>query len=762
MSYPGNASLGTEIRERLLRTFSQTLDLAAQGSVQEALLGCDFILRMDPLFEPARTLHQRLTGAPGGVAVDDLRALVFPAPTAAAPVAPAATVAIPQITRPGTPGAGETSFADLDLGKPAVAPPPTASPPDTRALRAEMERAAGARDFKAVLALADRERRAVATDPALQQIAEAARARSEAQPYVERFLDAARQAVQAGQADEVSRLLDKVASLDPTHPGIAEIQEMQRQYSDPSRTMGGRRRGIAMEEEEAAPLEPAAPSEDLTGGKTYELHELTLEDETPGPTGLSLIEPAPTPPPAAAPSLDLSLAMPAIAPAITPAAAPGAAPAASDSDPRIAELLDEGQAAYDRGEYQSAIDAWSRVFLIDIDHGEAAKRIEKARRLKAEAERKVEEIFQEGVALLANAQAEEARHCFERVLDMQPNHLAAREYLQQIEAGKVKVQPRPTAAVKAGAAVAKTAEKAEAKAPEPLKEEILVPPEPGEQRPRPSREMAPPPLVAAKKSSAGRRFALLGAIVLVIAAAVGYFVWQNKERLFPNSRPPAAAVTPAPDAISRATALHGQGKGAIAIAQLRRLPPEDPLYPKAQALIAQWEAEEQKSKPAPELAPDDAAKRDQLIEAARQAYGERRYLHASALFDQAAAVRALDGPAADLAADAKRQIQPLEKYLKLYKDGEWEFALRELWREHEKDPGNRDVTKLMVDSYYNLGVRDLQRDAAQDGLDKFKEALALDPQDRDLQRLALFVEAYKSHGQDLLYRTFVKYLAFRA
>ncbi|MGE5234025.1 MAG: tetratricopeptide repeat protein [Acidobacteriota bacterium] len=759
MSYPGNASLGTEIRERLLRTFSQTLDLAAQGSVQEALLGCDFILRMDPLFEPARTLHQRLTGAPGGVAVDDLRALVFQGSTApAAPAAPAATVAIPQITRPGAPGAGETSFADLGLGKPEVAPPPTAPPPDTRALRAEMERAAGARDFKAVLALADRERRAVATDPALQQIAEAARARSEAQPYVERFLDAARQAVQAGQTEEVSRLLDKVASLDPTHPGIGEIQEMQRQYSDPSRTMGGRRRGIAMDEEEAAPLELAAPSVDPTGGKTYELHELTLEDETPGPSGLSLVEPEPAPPaleppppppPAAAPSLDLSLAMPAVA------------PTASDSDPRIAELLDEGQAAYDRGEYQSAIDAWSRVFLIDIDHGEAAKRIEMARRLKAEAERKVEEIFQEGVALLANAQAEEARQCFERVLDMQPNHLAAREYLQQIEAGKVKVQPRPTAPVKAGAAVARTAEKAEAKAPEPLKEEILVPPEPGEQRPRPSREMAPP-LVAAKRSSAGRRFALLGAIVLVIAAAGGYFVWQNKERLFPNSRPPAAAVTPAPDAISRATALHGQGKGAIAIAQLRRLPPEDPLYPKAQALIAQWEAEEQKTKPAPELGPDDAAKRDQLIEAARQAYGERRYLRASALFDQAAAVRALDGPAADLAADAKRQIQPLEKYLKLYKDGEWEFALRELWREHEKDPGNRDVTKLMVDSYYNLGVRDLQRDAAQDGLDKFKEALALDPQDRDLQRLALFVEAYKSHGQDLLYRTFVKYLAFRA
>ena len=38
--------------------------------------------------------------------------------------------------------------------------------------------------------------------------------------------------------------------------------------------------GIAMDEEEVAPLELAAPSADLAGGKTYELHELTLEDET--------------------------------------------------------------------------------------------------------------------------------------------------------------------------------------------------------------------------------------------------------------------------------------------------------------------------------------------------------------------------------------------------------------------------------------------------------------------------------------------------
>ena len=73
MSYRGNPSLAPDVQARIVQTFSQTLDLAAGGSVHEATLGCDFILRMDPDFEPARTLLRRLEEAGGPVGVDDLR-----------------------------------------------------------------------------------------------------------------------------------------------------------------------------------------------------------------------------------------------------------------------------------------------------------------------------------------------------------------------------------------------------------------------------------------------------------------------------------------------------------------------------------------------------------------------------------------------------------------------------------------------------------------------------------------------------------------
>ena len=48
MSYPGNATLSQEIRQRILTTFEQTLSMAGEGKRQEAMLGCDFILRLDP------------------------------------------------------------------------------------------------------------------------------------------------------------------------------------------------------------------------------------------------------------------------------------------------------------------------------------------------------------------------------------------------------------------------------------------------------------------------------------------------------------------------------------------------------------------------------------------------------------------------------------------------------------------------------------------------------------------------------------------
>src|SRR5688572_8735561 len=67
MTYLGDPSLTPDIQNRVLSTFDQTARLAAEGKRQEALLGCDFILRLDPLFTPARRLQQRLDAGEGPI-----------------------------------------------------------------------------------------------------------------------------------------------------------------------------------------------------------------------------------------------------------------------------------------------------------------------------------------------------------------------------------------------------------------------------------------------------------------------------------------------------------------------------------------------------------------------------------------------------------------------------------------------------------------------------------------------------------------------
>ncbi len=63
-SYAGSPALAAEARGKVLQTFRHTLELAQEGKHEEALLGCDFLLKMDPRFAPARSLLELLRGAP--------------------------------------------------------------------------------------------------------------------------------------------------------------------------------------------------------------------------------------------------------------------------------------------------------------------------------------------------------------------------------------------------------------------------------------------------------------------------------------------------------------------------------------------------------------------------------------------------------------------------------------------------------------------------------------------------------------------------
>jgi tetratricopeptide (TPR) repeat protein len=529
-------------------------------------------------------------------------------------------------------------------------------------------------------------------------------------------LELARRSPQAIAADaELARLVETATARQEAAPYVQKFLDAAR------RSLGdGDERGAATMLEKARSLDPTHPG----------LRDLATR-----------LAAGPAPPPRRE------------RPPAPPAAA-RAEPPDSESAGRIAELLAEGQKSFGAGDYQSAIDAWSRIFLIDIDHAEASRRIEEARRLKAEQERRIEEVFHEASDSLESGDRAAARRGFERVIELEPGHLAAREYLERLSRDEA---PRPAAAPAAPRPAPAAGGGTD---PFVLKEEILVPPPPGAAV---GRDADRPRTGAGKEGGARRRFVLIGSGVLALAVAALFVAYQNRDRLFPNSSEAAPPTAETVDPIARATRLHDDGKTAMAINQLRRLPPSDPHYEEAQALISQWEASGRAPDGAATSAPAPEAleRRRELLAAAADSLSRRQFLTAEESFAQAASIAPLDDADAELRRRAERALEPLAREIQFFREGEYELALPGLWRLHQAEPDNPDVRRLIVDSYYNMAVRDLQRGDARGAAGKLDEAAGLVPDDAEIARHRLFAQAYQEREKDLQYRIYVKYLPRR-
>ena len=620
MSYAGNPSLNEETKARIRTTFGQTVQLAQAGRLQEASLGCDFILKMDPQFAPARSLLDRLDGASGPIDVAGLlpeESAPAAAPTSAPPLE-APSLEAPPLEAPAAPSA-----ASPLPPVPGAPSSPVASPPG------------------------------------------------------------------GGTPDSASALPSLDApSLDPP--------------AQPAPSLSAPSLG-------AAPLDTGASSSTSSGG----------------------------------------------------------------DDDRIQSLLDEGQSSFDAGEYQAAIDAWSRVFLIDIDHEEASNRIEQARLRKDESDRELEETFHRAVDNIESGSVIEGRAMLEELLERRPDHHGARERLNRLDAAgdPGSAEPAPVAGLPA---------------PEPLpdsspslsdvgmgldaSEEIADALSSVEG----ASTFAPPPPAATAASGgrrnlfADRRFVYIAAGASLVVLGVGWFLLNNWGVLFPNgpSLDPIDTPIVRTNPIAEATKLHLSGDVEGAIALLENLPESSPRYDRAQEQITEWRRELELAAEAERSRAEGAAsaerQRDSLLESARRAYGERRFLMAAKQFNAASKIAALDGPAADLFEDAKRQLVPIQQQITFFREGDWERIQAPLWRLLESDPDNQDALLLLTDSYYNLGVQSLRRGLPDEAYGHLAEANRLAPDDAFIARLMLLSSTYRGNrNPDLLYSIFVEELPFR-
>ena len=615
---------------------------------------------------------------------------------------------------------GDLSFDDLSPDPPArpaapkpvetrpFVPPPATPQPATpqpgvaSGLGVVIQDLLTKRNFRQILQIAESQKEAIAQDPQARAMVETAQAKLESETYIQSLLQAAAAARDAGNPQEMQANLAKARALDGDHPALASFVT-------------------------AAPAAPAG--DDLL---TFGADEMSAPPMTDLPDLGAFDEPeAPAPP--AAPA--------------APVATPSAPANGADGGGRIGQLLEEGKQTYAQGDFQAAIDIWSRIFLIDIDNAEASRLIEEARSKKAELERQVEEIFHEGTAQIEQGQLEEAKATFRRVLEKEPGYSLAKEYLDQLEAGEV---PNISSALGDDF--------------DDLPPGVMDPSQPDRETGQ-SMEAAVQRdrVVVVKKTD--RRLIVLGALVAVLVIGGGTFVALKWNELFPNQPAPTAAQAPTQqDPIDRATKMHEAGSTENAILMLEKIAQGDPSYEKAQALIAQWKATLAESEPDTPVgpSPEQLARYQLFLEAARKANTERRFIRARKYFERAAKILPLEAGDLNLRSEGEAQLASLASEIEQFDKGEYVRIIPILWRKLDEDPENRDVEHLIIDSYYNLALGDLQRGDVLDANKKLGEVLEIRPDSEELQRLKLFAETYSNRAPDLIYRTFVKYLPKRS
>ncbi|MEJ2189251.1 MAG: hypothetical protein P8Y93_07490 [Acidobacteriota bacterium] len=406
MAYPGNPELSTQAQERVITAFRQVVTKLQDGRREEALIGLEFVLRLDPSFAPAINLNEQLAS---GAAEVDLSNIIaqLKAPT---------TESIDAVVVEALEDFNNRDFATA---------------------KAKVE--------KVLLDLpGHREARQL-----MGEIQEALKVEAQ----VGQYLAQARQALDQNDAQEAANFVMMAQALDPHHEEIgATLAEINRSGGAPP-----------------PPAETTAPPTD-NGAVAFDSFDDSAPafGEAPSDEGLFATTPEATqeqPPTEEAPVSDDAPAAATAAPEAAPDFAPSGAPptpdggdvadlfeagstsvplpepttgepTADEAEKMIKDLLTRGEAAAAADDYAAAIDAWSRIFLIDHAHDEAGSRVEHLRHAMEERLRRIEPMLDDARAAHFNGDEAAAADLVEQVLALDPKHVNATRLKERIDGSR--------------------------------------------------------------------------------------------------------------------------------------------------------------------------------------------------------------------------------------------------------------------------------------------------------------------------------------
>jgi predicted negative regulator of RcsB-dependent stress response len=728
MSYPGNAALSQAVKDRVISTFRQTLELHRQGRRDEVASGCNLMLQMDPAFEPARKLLDKSRNPSLPIDVENLLTA--------------------------------ESAGTIEQARQAMA----------------------SRDFQRVIQITTE----ILTDDLMNDearvLGDEARDKLEASPFVDQFARKCDQLLASGNVAGAKGELEKARALDPTHPDVIRIG-----------------RELVARDSAAAILDTPRPA---TGGFNFDANPTFVVDEPkPSPTtrpaaqasdfGFTFEEDKGA---AASPFANFSFdAAPsaAAAPAAgggfsfdAPSSAPSAAPPPGDFDfataaitttpedqKKIDQYLADGDRAFGAGDYQQAIDLWSRIFLIDVTNDAASDRIEGAKAKRREVEDRVEILLASAVSAFEKRDKAKARTDFAEVLRIDPGNTTARDFMERLS---------DTGEGGAGS------EAAYIPPPEDkplgldfldedsgqLSEPPLMPPGSGpydfeeeQEEARPKAKGAKQTQIPKAKGRSGRKLpigAIAAVLGVLILGAGGWYAWTHFMTK-PEADPAATQAI-----FSRAGALARNGKYEQAIKLLQDVRPDDPEHDKALEMIADMQAK--KSTAAQMIEGKPAAQYYQeKLDAAAAAYAAHDYGAAKQLLEDATKVKPLPPDVKATYDAATQQVAKLDAAKALMQERKYTEALADLTTLQSQDPENATIRRMITDAHFNLGATALQsavetsdsRLNLEEAVKQFDEVLKLNPNDELARRSRELGQRYQGRPADLLFRIYVKYLPAR-
>ena len=772
--YPGNPSLPREVRDKILSTFRHTLNLFKESKIDDCLIGCDFILKMDPRFGPARQLLDKAKNPAAAVDVAALEAVVAETPTR------------------------QERVASVESDR----------------LLVRAAESFNAHDYDAAIGAAEQVLKVLPGNQHAMEILEKARQAKNPSPQFEVARQRAMAAIDGHRINEARAALDKMRSLDPENPAVAEVASRidggEPQFSPAG---PGQESGESTNPGFAAPR----PGEGASGGGGLDdlsLDSLSLDEDssavTPptdfrqpmfggGPLAGTRAEPAPAARasapeehelPAAGSPADLwstpagvedndAFSESAAASSVFSSApsegfsdfgGPSASSSSSAGAPEaefpsqqneIESLLHKGDEAASAGNRQQAIEIWSRIFLIDINNSEAVGRIEKARQEMAEGNKRIAESLKRGREKFEAGDFTAAREAFLEVAAADESDATARSYLDRIE----QELARPSSGLDLSH-----------KTPQGdiLAEEFAETADVVAAAPTPAAKSKPTTAPSAPRRPLDKRFliALGGALLLTVAVGAYYL-------LRPSGGKAAAPASGGGPSLEHATMLFRDGKLAETIAELKQIPAENPDYARAQKLLASRTRKgtgaaagtegaaapaggaegsaADASKPAAGPPPEAV----QMRAEGEKALSEKRYIDALKSLNLAAPAFQSDPTFAPLVGQASEKVAELTPAVKLYNEGEYETAVPILWRIFQSDRANQDARSYLLRSYYNQGIGQLQNGLYPKAVESFKEVLSIAPDDAEAVRHKKFAERYLKGDLDLMGRIYVRHITQR-